>query len=74
MRITKTVCDICGKDISRAFHYKFCNWHYRIGKHQSFHMCNSCMNQFIELVKAFGEDEHEKQHKSQKLPARKKNS
>lgn len=56
MKYSGIRCDICGKDITTQFQYKFHNWHYRIGKNHTFHMCEECFKKFKEYVKA-GEQE-----------------
>lgn len=41
---TITTCDICGDDISREYQYIFRGWHYRLGKHHKYYMCQKCLN------------------------------
>lgn len=56
MKYSGIKCDICGKDITTQFQYRFHNWHYRIGKCTKFHMCEKCFEKFKEFVKG-GENE-----------------
>lgn len=46
MKIRKTVCDICGKDITDDMQYRFIGWHYRLGKSKTYHMCSECKLDF----------------------------
>ena len=51
MRYKVTTCDICGKDITTEYQFRFRYWHYRIGTHHVKHMCQECYFKFIEFAK-----------------------
>lgn len=54
---TTTTCDVCGKDISCDFHYKFSYMHYRTGRINVQHMCQDCKDKFAIFVKQETKDE-----------------
>ena len=51
MKYKGTYCDICGKDITTNYQFRFRYWHYRVGTHHVKHMCQGCFDKFKEFVK-----------------------
>ena len=51
MKYKVTECDICGKDISGQFQYRFKYWHWRTGTYSQKHMCQECFDKFKDYVK-----------------------
>ena len=52
MKYKGTLCDICGRDISGQFQYRFKYWHWRTGTYHKKHMCQECFDKFKDYVKA----------------------
>lgn len=54
---TITTCDICRRDISDDWQYRFRmkyrfhNWNYRTGIFHRYHICQKCLDAFEEYVK-----------------------
>jgi hypothetical protein len=44
-------CDICGKNISDDFRYRFRTFHYRMGLHRNNDICSDCLRDFRRYVK-----------------------
>lgn len=51
MKYRITECDICGKEITGYFQYRFRYWHGRTGTIHKLHMCQECFDKFKEFVK-----------------------